>query len=231
MTRVWSVQEQVPTRMRPFWLPYRRPTLGFLPWLALFRRHFSLRLLVFLLIGTALYRGGAQAPLMDISGTRMVTAAAPPASHWRSLPTSRSSSIRWKVDATVTSRTGSARAPSRIMSPSAPTEKSPVTGLAPESEAGDRLHEEAALGPPEQLLGRADPGAKCSARGPTPGRRRVPGPHRRAGGAVPLRRPVWTLCRKRDSFPFSIRRMRPGRDALAVVAGGAEGLGVRSGRR
>src|ERR1041385_1018214 len=32
--------------------PYRRPTLGFLPWLALFRRHFSFRLLVFLLIGT-----------------------------------------------------------------------------------------------------------------------------------------------------------------------------------
>src|SRR5207302_7108431 len=35
---------------------YRRPTLGFLPWLALFRRHFSLRLLVFLLIGRKLYR-------------------------------------------------------------------------------------------------------------------------------------------------------------------------------
>jgi hypothetical protein len=40
--------------------------------------------------------------------------------------------MRCSVDATVTSRTGSARVPDRIISPTAPTEKSPLTGLVPE---------------------------------------------------------------------------------------------------
>ncbi len=52
---------------------------------------------------------------------------------WRYPPTSTmSGSIRWIVEASVISRTGSARAPSRIISPSAPTEKSPDTGFTPE---------------------------------------------------------------------------------------------------
>ena len=59
--------------------------------------------------------------------------AAPPGSQVRSAPTSTtSSSMRWSVDAIVISRTGSANAPSRTMSPSAPTEKSPLTGFVPE---------------------------------------------------------------------------------------------------
>ena len=40
--------------------------------------------------------------------------------------------MRGNVDATVTSRTGSANAPLRIISPSTPTEKSPLTGFVPE---------------------------------------------------------------------------------------------------
>ena len=43
-----------------------------------------------------------------------------------------SRSMRKSVDATVTSRTGSANEPSRTISPSAPTEKSPLTGFVPE---------------------------------------------------------------------------------------------------
>ena len=39
---------------------------------------------------------------------------------------------RWIVEASVNSRTGSASAPSRIISPSAPTEKSPDTAFTPE---------------------------------------------------------------------------------------------------
>ena len=41
-------------------------------------------------------------------------------------------SMRWRVEATVTSRTGSASSPPRIIRPSAPTEKSPLTGFTPE---------------------------------------------------------------------------------------------------
>ena len=41
-------------------------------------------------------------------------------------------SIFWNVEATVTSRIGSASVPSRIIRPSAPTEKSPLTVLTPE---------------------------------------------------------------------------------------------------
>ena len=40
--------------------------------------------------------------------------------------------MRCRVEATVTSRTGSARPPPAIISPSAPTEKSPLTGFTPE---------------------------------------------------------------------------------------------------
>ncbi len=40
--------------------------------------------------------------------------------------------MRWRVEATVISRTGSARRPSRIIRPSAPTEKSPLIGFTPE---------------------------------------------------------------------------------------------------
>ena len=40
--------------------------------------------------------------------------------------------MRCSVEATVTSRTGSASSPPRIMSPSAPTEKSPLIGFTPE---------------------------------------------------------------------------------------------------
>ena len=40
--------------------------------------------------------------------------------------------ILWIVDAIVISRTGSAREPPRIISPSAPTEKSPLTLFTPE---------------------------------------------------------------------------------------------------
>ena len=57
----------------------------------------------------------------------------PPGSHVRSDPTSAtSSSIRGSVDAIVTSRTGSANEPPRTIRPSAPTEKSPLTGSVPE---------------------------------------------------------------------------------------------------
>ena len=41
-------------------------------------------------------------------------------------------SIPTRSPAIVNSRTGSARAPSRIARPEAPTEKTPVTGLTPE---------------------------------------------------------------------------------------------------
>ena len=76
---------------------------------------------------------GGQDPLTCISPISRVTPAADPGSHVRSAPTSTtSSSMRCNVDATVTSRTGSAKAPSRTMSPTAPTEKSPLTGLVPE---------------------------------------------------------------------------------------------------
>ena len=62
-----------------------------------------------------------------------MTPAVPPGSHVRSDPTSTTSwSIRCSVDATVISRTGSANCPSRTISPSAPTEKSPLTGFVPE---------------------------------------------------------------------------------------------------
>ncbi len=56
-----------------------------------------------------------------------------PGSHRRSPPIATTDcSIRWSVEATVISRTGSAKTPPRIIKPSAPTEKSPLTGFTPE---------------------------------------------------------------------------------------------------
>src|SRR5467141_2028141 len=52
-----------------------------------------------------------------------------------------SSSIRCSVDAMVASRTGSAGTPSRTSMPSAPTEKSPLTGFTPECRPCTRSEE------------------------------------------------------------------------------------------
>jgi hypothetical protein len=62
-----------------------------------------------------------------------VTPAADMGSHVRSLPMATTScSIRCSVEAMVNSRTGPASWPSLIQRPSAPVEKSPLTGLTPE---------------------------------------------------------------------------------------------------
>ena len=79
------------------------------------------------------YDARAHAPLIVISPTSTVMPATAPGRNVRSAPISAmSSSMRCSVDAIVTSRTGSANAPSRTMSPSAPTEKSPLIGFVPE---------------------------------------------------------------------------------------------------
>ena len=76
---------------------------------------------------------GSYAPLSVISLRKTVMPATEPGRNVRSEPMSaRSSSMRCSVDATVTSRTGSANSPLRTMRPSAPTEKSPLTGFVPE---------------------------------------------------------------------------------------------------
>ena len=72
-------------------------------------------------------------PLSDIPSIATVCAAATPGSHSTSPPmTTRESSIRCKVDAMVTSLTGSASSPPLIIRPSTPTEKSPLTEFTPE---------------------------------------------------------------------------------------------------
>src|SRR5262249_23601352 len=109
-------------------------------------------------------------PLIVISVTRRVTPAPPPGSQVRSEPISPTSSrIRWRVDALVTSRTGSANLTARTSRPSAPTEKSPLTGFVPECRpltdctySADGTEAMISSGP------RA-PGSGYSARAPTPG--------------------------------------------------------------
>ena len=135
--------------------------------------------------------------------------------------------MRWKVDATVTSRTGSARAPSRIDEPVGPDREVAGDRAGPGVEAGDRLHEEAAFGPAEQLLGRRRARVEVQRPGPDAGRRGVAGPHRRAGGAGAAAPAGVDVVEEPGQLPVLDQADGPGRHALAVVAGGAEGLGVR----
>ena len=80
----------------------------------------------------------------------------------------------------MASRTGSARAPSRTISPSTPTEKSPRHRVHARVQAGHRLHEHAVVDAGDQLV--EGPGARRDRQrlGADPGRRAV-APHGRGG--------------------------------------------------
>ena len=133
--------------------------------------------------------GAAHADVGDGQGQarRPTTAATRGRRRWPP----RSCSMRWRVEAMVISRTGSASAPSRMIRPSAPTEKSPLTGLTPECtpETDWTSRPSPTCG---QDLVRAEPcRARCDrARAPDARAALEPGPDRRAGrrGARPAGR-------------------------------------------
>ena len=111
-----------------------------------------------------------QTPLIDISEMARVTPAAWDGNHSRSLPIATTpSSIRWMLDAIVASLTGAPSSPSRNNKPSAPTEKSPLTGLTPEC----RPLTDCTRSPSPILASTSaalsSPGSRYMARVPTPG--------------------------------------------------------------
>ena len=117
---------------------------------------------------------GRYDPLIVISLNSSVIPATAPGRNVRSAPMSAmSSSIRWSVDAIVTSRTGSANSPPRTMRPSAPTEKSPLIGLVPECSPLTDLHVERFGYRRHDLLGRMISGLEAQRAHADPGRRRV----------------------------------------------------------
>ena len=111
--------------------------------------------------------------------------------------------------------------------PSAPVEKSPLTGLTPECmPATDEM---STPSPTWRRIASwsIDPGARLSARQPTPGRRREAGPHRGAGRRTAGLAGRVGVVHELLQHAALDQRVAPGGEALAV--GGRRGVGERVG--
>ena len=122
----------------------------------------------------------------------------------------------------VISRTGSASSPPRTIRPSAPTEKSPLTMLVPEWRPLDRLHVERFGHRRHDLLGAEVAGHERQRPGADAGRRLEPAAHGGAGGAARRLAGGEHVVQERLEAAAGDELDATRRDALGVVAGGAE---------